>query len=899
MSRYTYTLNPGRREPEQKQTYRRSQLEGMTLFQLREICRRERLVTSSPEAPDREGYIQRIMRFRGQREFRHVDRGCEKGLERLQEFLDCISMEISEGRGIRIPGTILLYEGLELNSLDGYRVESDGGLYEGNLLLVDEEDRIYTCFYLKETDGGFYLQKGREVPVLPLERRQYSFLYFPQERVSEFLYDRYFDRDLVVPGYVEAVRISLLDIQVREVKETELPLVIDFGSSNTTMGICLPDGTSRIARSEEGYVIPSMVGIGDMGEQKPRYVFGCEAARLNRQNYRDEEVPVFYDIKRWVSDPDRRESVILKNGHRYQIPRREMLAAFLEYLIEMGKQQFKCSFKQVQLLSPIRQKEKFQELFRELLPGYQVECVLDEGMAVLFSSIDSLIRQGGYEKGQWYHALVIDCGGGTTDLTSGRFRIDNSRVSYLVDLETSYENGDTNFGGNNLTYRILQLIKIRIVKALKGWVEGNGGEDSLCRLEEEYKRAEAVLPTRFKEYEERSREEYFYVKNNYYYLFELAEEVKKRFFQPEFLYEFQVSTRREPAGGENENLKERRGSWGRDGRGDKRERTGEGWADEDRAGTGAGGGWGQENRTGRCQEWDNRAGTRTGEGVNRENQTSGRKTQAIFLDRWKLSVMEQGRLVHLKEEITFSLYLNEIEEILRPDIYRLMGRFLEQKFVRGELQGYDMIKLTGQSCKSRLFTEALKEYVPGRLIQHSRREKDGAELKMCCLEGALAYFFNRKLGYMKVNQEYQVGTLPYEIMAFTHENQEKVLVKSMDREDSIGYISRFMVGRQLDLYLNDSQGKRLRTYSFTYDTARFVQTTQEEINEAYGGTVIQEETDIIQEGEMKFFVWVSRKKWGFIVLPVLREGELLYRGEETFFAFEDDTWEENFFDGRK
>ena len=106
MSRYTYTLNPGQREPEQMQTYKRSQLEGMTMFQLREICRRERLVSSSPETPDREGYIQRIMRFRGQREFRHVDQGCEKGLERLQEFLDGIHMESREGRGIRIPGTI-------------------------------------------------------------------------------------------------------------------------------------------------------------------------------------------------------------------------------------------------------------------------------------------------------------------------------------------------------------------------------------------------------------------------------------------------------------------------------------------------------------------------------------------------------------------------------------------------------------------------------------------------------------------------------------------------------------------------------------------------------------------------------------------------------------------------
>ena len=62
--------------------------------------------------------------------------------------------------------------------------------------------------------------------------------------------------------------------------------------------------------------------------------------------------------------------------------------------------------------------------------------------------------------------LVIDCGGGTTDLTSGRFRIENNRVSYIIDLETRYENGDTNLGGNNLTYRILQLLKLRLTEEL-------------------------------------------------------------------------------------------------------------------------------------------------------------------------------------------------------------------------------------------------------------------------------------------------------------------------------------------------------------------------------------------------------------------------------------------------
>ena len=45
MSRYTYTLNPSQGVTE-KHTYRQSELEKMTTFHLREICRKERLVLS-------------------------------------------------------------------------------------------------------------------------------------------------------------------------------------------------------------------------------------------------------------------------------------------------------------------------------------------------------------------------------------------------------------------------------------------------------------------------------------------------------------------------------------------------------------------------------------------------------------------------------------------------------------------------------------------------------------------------------------------------------------------------------------------------------------------------------------------------------------------------------------
>jgi len=90
-----------------------------------------------------------------------------------------------------------------------------------------------------------------------------------------------------------------------------------------------------------------------------------------------------------------------------------------------------------------------------------------------------------------------------------------------------------------------------------------------------------------------------------------------------------------------------------------------------------------------------------------------------ILDKWKLSVVQNGQMKHLDKPVRFRLYLYQIEELLRPDIYQLMERFLKSKFIDNELHQYDMIKLTGQSCRSRLFEEALKEYVPGVLIQRN------------------------------------------------------------------------------------------------------------------------------------------------------------------------------------
>ncbi len=78
--------------------------------------------------------------------------------------------------------------------------------------------------------------------------------------------------------------------------------------------------------------------------------------------------------------------------------------------------------------------------------------LLDEGVAVLYNSISELISERRFHNGGELQALIIDCGGGTTDLSSSRFTIFDQRIAYRIRIATAYENGDTDFGGNNLPH---------------------------------------------------------------------------------------------------------------------------------------------------------------------------------------------------------------------------------------------------------------------------------------------------------------------------------------------------------------------------------------------------------------------------------------------------------------
>jgi len=873
VDKYGYVLKPKAAGEKPGRRYRKEELLLMTTFQLREICRKEKIVQGIINPMDKEELVRTILRFRGEEECFLIDRYEQEGVMALERVLRETRLRERHDRNLKCNSTIIAYEGTAMDIYDRLTLPYDGQLKGTNALVVGGDMTLCAILNIVSAGAGadcLYLTKAAEIPCRESDVKNYS-LYCMDRRASEILYRIYTGQQETLPEYLELYRIPLLDFEVRQPVTLSMPMAMDFGTSNTTAGVYLDnqyfekmglhDGERGLKENDANYAVfydtrdewqestllPSVVGVLSVEEGKPEFLFGYDAIRLADSSYIDEGFCVFYDIKRWIGDYDKQEEITDRQGRRGFVPRREILKAYFEYVINAVRNRFKCEISAVHISCPVKQKAQFRKLFSQILPDYSLggQEMVDEGVSVLYNTISEVIRNGSVEDGEEYKALIIDCGGGTTDLCSCSFRVWDRRVSYRIDIETAYENGDTDFGGNNLTYRIMQFLKIALVNRLYEealtpvetilskydmdifrYVDRHGTEELYRELEENYREAERYLPTRFKEFENRSREDYFKVKKNFYFLFQLAETVKKEFYN-------RVGTLRIALA--SQPVRADAATW-------------------------------------------------------------------ISVDKWKLSAQTGSGLETIKEFPDIYLNIYAVEMLLKADIYGVVRRFMEKMYEEDALEEYSIIKLTGQSCKIGIFRDALKEYVPGKTIQFKRRDGDRTkdfELKMTCVDGALKYLKDKRYGFADINIRTREPALPYCITAKTHNGEEVVLIHCLKRESASGMISRNMEDLTLKLCLKDMEGTERYQYTCESSLTDFREAEYEEIRELYGKHIPQADTDDIVENEVKFFVWAAPMEWAFRVVPIYRGGEKLYLGRGEEFYFENEGWVRNFFDGMK
>lgn len=867
---YTLHITPEDNISKKKRTYKRSVLEEMTTVQLRDICIREKIIQGILHPLDRRELIEMILRYRGVEEARFIRAECEGGFERVSKVIQTkITTEYQADAEIRTPAHVVLYPEQGLTLWDAYQVGLSESLTEkigeGNVLLAGADGTLCTVLGLEAKDRNssvYYLTRSAQIPFHPSRQRGYSLLFFGKQE-SDYLYQVYYDEPRTAWAALTAYRVSLADVEIRKVTETEEPLTIDFGTSNTAVGMYLGENKRvwQVGEAEEQgniqlvsfvedtgkekrfqRMVPSMVSVEEVKKEQVRYAFGYDARGRLRSRYAEETYSVFYEIKRWIGSYEELQEVTDAQGNSTFIRRKEIIRAYFLFLIHAAEEQFRCRFHRLQFTCPVRVREQFRRMIQEILPEYEMDAALqiDEASAVVYNTIHNLIGKKQYEEGETVPAMILDCGGGTTDLTSCSFRIFNQRVSYQIEIETVYENGDTNFGGNNLTYRILQALKIVLAEYYTGQTIGlesllaaaeqelyqyidREGEGRFYKMfDDAYQKAEQVIPTRFREYETGSRREYYLVRNNYYFLFDLAERVKHLLGKHPKTIRFGL----------------------------------EGEAEE---------------------------------GV-------------IPVAHWDIIRLEQGGLKESAQIPPVTLDERQLSLLLAGDIYGLLNQFLENLYQTGELEDYALIKLSGQSCRIGLFREALKEFLPGKSIRFQQTGKEFEEFKLACVKGAILCAQAKKSGMANISISYELPQIPFSVSAYTHEQTEKVLIAALDRVKSHGFLSRHKQIRTLELFLRDERGELRYRYVYENQPEDYKAVTYEQIRERYADSeecILQDDTDTISDNEVKFFVFAAKGQWGFYLVPVMREQTQLYLGTDAFYQFENSLWETDFFDGTR
>ncbi|NBI72893.1 molecular chaperone [Clostridiaceae bacterium] len=882
MDKYGYTIKP-KKEEKPAELYRKPDLALMTTFQLREICRREKIIQGVMDPMDREDLIRVILRYRGADEYFLIRRHDEAGLAAAGRVFKESVLRERRDLPLTCSSRIVAYKGCAIRFYDGLTLPWEADLAGTNAFIVSGDMTVCAILNLLPLGGRrdcLYLTMEAESVCRESEVKNYS-LYCMGRRESEKMYRICSGTYDFTPGCMEVYRIPLLDFEVREPVRLPIPAAMDFGTSSTTAGVWLDrqyfekaglrDGERGLHMNQANYalfydtasdwketpLLPSAVGVCGVGggvcstgESAPEFLFGYDAVRLAGVSSTDGGFCVFYDIKRWVSDYEKQEEITDRSGRGRLMRRADILKAYFEYVIQAVRDRFKCRVEAVHISCPVRQKARFQALFAEILPEYAAgqKDMIDEGVSVLYNTISELLENGRLQDGEEYQALIIDCGGGTTDLCSCRFRVWDRRAAYRIEIDTAYENGDTDFGGNNITWRVMQLIKVALVNRLYPaelksvsallsgfdcdvfrYVDENGCAALYRELESEYQKAEKRLPTRFREFENQGRADYYKVKNNFYVLFGLAEKVKKEFYG-------HVGTLR----------------------------------------------------------------------IALSSGSAGESADArIQADKWKLSVQSGRGLETIKEfpEVLISVY--GLELLLKADIYGVIRRFMEPMYEENALEDYSIIKLTGQSCRIGMFRDALKEFVPGKLIRFRRQEGQGGDpakdagLKMACIQGALRYLRDRQYGFADLSIRAEEPALPYQVTAYTHTGEEAVLIRSLERNARSGIISRNLEDLTLKLYLKDPEGRERRQYACQSSLSDFEEKTYEEIRALHGDHICQADTDDIAGQEARFFVWAKPGEWAFCVVPVYRKDGKLYLGKEETCYFENEGWMQNFFDGMK
>ena len=652
--------------------YTRHELESMDIATLRAICRDLKIKTESIAIyDDKSMMIQMIFKYRGAIAERYINDWDPEKIQRLEKAI-AEKGESQHSHSVEIPAYFQIYMGLESLNDRGHehKVYADTDIDRTSAVLVDQKGDIQAFLNVSKRNARntYYLQLRKHMlnpEIKPGIYKNFRIIFFPGD----------FDRVLRIFNlkYEAAMRFPYIakpiqEVIIEEIHETDDVLVIDYGTSNTTAGTYVDDKINHIwFYSEEVCqydpetitrhadcrecgrcaLCPTIISVESCDGETIELLYGNEA----KDRMPMARNSIFFDTKRWVNDYSEIIDIKDLNGNTATIRRSEIIERFIKFVIHTAEQQNKARYKNVCFISPVKQKAMSISMYKDILRGYNVEerDSIDEAVAVVYSSVAPLVKDLKYEDGYERCVLLIDCGGSTSDMVNCDYVINHQKKRSNIEMNVGYANGDTNFGGNNLTYRVMQYLKIKLEHYYRkkdmlevddllnisfhdvfDFVDKFGITKTYEDFEEAYRIAGNFIPTNFNSYLNDAETVYFNVRGNFYFLWNLAERIKIDLYSSTSAYEFSFE------------------------------------------------------------------------------QLKANNSQYVLSVR-----NERGMYSSYTQCPPIRVLRDEINLLLKPEIYNLLKKFIEPYYLDESINDITDIMLSGQTTKIDLFRDVLKEYIAG------------------------------------------------------------------------------------------------------------------------------------------------------------------------------------------
>lgn len=617
---------------------------------------------------------------------------------------------------IDVPQQIELYEGRKITEKDDKYISSDKKI--APIVVISVENEFCGYMTLQEKNSRLCLNLNpKNIKLEKLMSKSYCDLSFFKYEDMPYLTTNI--------DYSKEIFVTKEDckIKVNKFEVSDKRLCIDFGTTNTALGICTDKEEIELVTfidilngNEESEVVPSIIWIEDCSGDTIKYIYGYEARKKVLNSKFNFKNTVFYETKRWIGDSLDIMETVVDGKNEKSVSRKEIILGFLEYLISEANSHFKCKFNKLHMTAPVKLKNQYIETYKSLLEknGYKVAGVknsLDEGVAVIYNYIREILKRNfkGMGIGDRFpkdfntadskrpknedqlKISIIDVGGGTTDVASCDFSFEKTTHGCDLNITTNFENGDSNFGGNNITFRILQYLKIKLSNYFQNKVIGiedlidlnkdeilnniehNKKEAVYGKIESIYKESNKIIPTDYHSNEIfNTKKNIEGIRKNYYQLWEMADTIKKEFFKRTDVVMIDFKK-------------------------------------EDKA---------------------------------------SKKIKIPKFDEIEFFVNKEGKLELISGLPDLSVSIIEIEKLIYGDIYNVLKNIFREE--NKDIIESDRFRLSGQTCKINLFSELIKEFIAGRALRkteiNTANNNNSLDLKLDCIKGSILYINDTERG---------------------------------------------------------------------------------------------------------------------------------------------------------